>query len=407
MTPLVRHRHRAPSSRVLLPLLSLVVCLAQGALPTDAASASIRLLYQKSPALDLRYPPPPLLGRAALVYDVAGKRVLYAANQDLPLPMASTTKLMTALLVLEHGHLDTQTTVSYQAVLVGGSTMNLYAGEVLSLRDLLYGLLLPSGNDAAVALAEAVGGSEQQFVAMMNARCKRLGCTHTQFTSPHGLDMPGHYASARDLLLIAQADLRYPIFRAIVRTHSYTIASTVHNNSHTLINVNQPLWWYPGVQGIKPGNTTNAGFCDVLYVVRRHSRLIAVFLGMPDRYTDVRDLLDYALSDFTWHSPTVADPTMEARLYPHDDFSYDSPYRYLVGNDSLGHPYRYYVGTGYYLRPPFLRYYAAHQDLGLPTSEAVTHDALTLQRFGATVLIYNRWTATFTRVPSQPAVARG
>src|SRR6185312_6419323 len=115
--------------------------------------------------------------------------------------------LMTALLVLEHGKLETLATASANAVAVGGSTMNLYTGEVLSLRNLLYGLLLPSGNDAAVDLAEAVGGTEAHFVAMMNARCAKLGCTHTHFTSPHGLDMVGQYASARDLLRIVRADL--------------------------------------------------------------------------------------------------------------------------------------------------------------------------------------------------------
>src|SRR5579864_6027433 len=164
-----------------VPLFATLVLACLGAWPSAGAQAA---------ALDLTYPPPPILGRAALVYDEGTRRTLFADNQDTPLPMASTTKLMTALLVLEQGHLNTTVVVSANAATVGGSTMNLYAGETLTRRDLLYGLLLPSGNDAAVALAESVGGDEQRFVAMMNARCARLGCTHTHFTSPHGLDMP-------------------------------------------------------------------------------------------------------------------------------------------------------------------------------------------------------------------------
>lgn len=349
------------------------------------------------PALDLAYPPPPILGKAAIVYDATAQRVLYAVNPDTPLPMASTTKLMTALLVLEHGNLDTTTMVSTGAVAVGGSTMNLHAGEILSLRDLLYGLLLPSGNDAAVALAEAVGGIEGQFVAAMNSRCAQLGCTHTHFTSPHGLDMPGHYASARDLLRIVQADLHYATFRAIVATRTYSIPATAQHYAHYLVNVNEPLWWYPGVVGAKPGNTTNAGFCDVVVARQGKREIIVVTLGMPDRYTDVRDLLNFAFADFTWHSPSSIPALLETRLYPRDDFYLDSPYNYLTGQDARGRPYRYYIGTGYYLQAPFTAYLIAHPALGLPTSEAVAQGPLSAQRFGRAVLLYNARTATFSQ----------
>ncbi len=350
-----------------------------------------------APSLNLTYPPPPLLGGAAIVYDRDANRVLYAVHPDRPLPMASTTKLMTALLVLEHGKLETLATASANAVSVGGSTMNLYTGEVLSLRNLLYGLLLPSGNDAAVDLAEAVGGTEEHFVAMMNARCAKLGCTHTHFTSPHGLDMVGQYASARDLLRIVRADLHYATFRGIMDTRTYSIPGGPQNNAHYLVNVNEPLWWYPGVVGAKPGNTDNAGFCDVLVARQAGRHVIVVTLGMPDRYTDVRNLLNFAFADFTWHSPTVIPTLLEERLFPADDFSGDSPYRYLIGTDARGRPYRYYVGTGYYLQAPFLQYALDYPSLGLPTSEAVSKGGVAVQRFGTTVLIYDARTATFSR----------
>jgi len=350
-----------------------------------------------APTLHLTYPPPPILGTAALVYDEGTRRTLLAKNQDMPLPMASTTKLMTALLVLEQGHLATTTVISANAATVGGSTMNLYAGEVLTRQDLLYGLLLPSGNDAAVALAESVGGTEARFVAMMNARCARLGCTHTHFTSPHGLDMPGHYASARDLLRIVLADLHYATFRAIVATRTYSIPPSAQNNAHSLVNVNEPLWWYPGVIGAKPGNTTNAGFCDVVVAKRGKREAIVITLGMPDRYTDVRDLLNFAFANFTWRSPESIPASLETLMYPRDTFNLDSPYDYLIGKDAGGRPYRYYIGTGYYVQEPFLGYLEGHDGLGLPTSQAVTRGDVATQRFGKTVLLYHGQTATFSQ----------
>jgi D-alanyl-D-alanine carboxypeptidase len=352
------------------------------------------------PSLNLTYPRPPLLGAAAIVFDRDTQHVLYAVNPDKPLPMASTTKLMTALLVLEHGKLDTLTTVSADAVAVGGSTMSLYTGEVLNLRNLLYGLLLPSGNDAAVALAEAVGGTEAHFVTMMNARCAQLGCTHTHFTSPHGLDMVGEYASARDLLRIVRADLQYATFRGIVATRIYSIPAGPQHNAHYLVNVNEPLWWYPGVVGAKPGNTDNAAFCDVIVARQGKRHVIVVTLGMPDRYTDVRDLLNFAFANFTWHSPVGIPATLEDRLFPSDDFSGDSPYRYLIGQDAHGRDYRYYVGTGYYLQAPFLQYSLNNPSLGLPTSEAAAKDGILVQRLGTTTVTYTIRTAVFNQEKS-------
>jgi D-alanyl-D-alanine carboxypeptidase (penicillin-binding protein 5/6) len=387
---------RSPGSRktIIAPRVVALACfvgLAVRATVGAAPAASQARIQTHALALNTTYPPPPLLGSAAIVYDVDRHRVIYAVRPDVPLPMASTTKLMTALLVLEHGRLDTLTTVSANAASIGQSTMGLVRGEVLSLRDLLYGLLLPSGNDAAIALAEAVGGTEANFVAMMNRRCAQLGCTHTHFTSPHGLDAPGHYASARDLLLIARAVERYTTFHRIVSTKYHTVPATSHNDPHTMVNVNQPLWWYPGVTGMKPGNTDNAGDCDVLSVTRGGRHLLAVFLGMPDRYTDVRDVLDYAFQNFSWYSPVNAHP-----IYPVDNFNDDSPYRYLSGIDAHGRPWRYYIGTGYYVRPPMLSYLDAHPDLPLPTSRATSDGLSVVQRFGNRQVVYNTPARSFS-----------
>jgi D-alanyl-D-alanine carboxypeptidase len=351
-------------------------------------------------AVNAQYPPPPLQGKAAVVYDMDSGKVLFSQHAQQHLPVASTTKLMTALLVLEHGQLDELTTVSYKAATIGESTMGLRAGEQLTLRELLYGLLLPSGNDAAIALAEAVGGSESAFVAAMNTRCRALGCTGSRFTTPHGLDGYDNYSTAHDLLLVLLSDLRFATFRAIVSTRTVTIPATAHNYSHFLTNVNEPLWWYPGVEGAKPGNTTDASYCVALYVVRGTRHIAAVILGMEDRFTDVRDLLNFVLHDFTWHSPAAISASLESLLYPQDDFSGDTPYRFLTGSDGPGKPWRYYVGTGYYVRPPFLQYALLHSDLGLPTSQATALGSLQVQRFGKSVLFYNSTTGALAMAPA-------
>jgi D-alanyl-D-alanine carboxypeptidase len=150
-------------------------------------------------------PAPPVLAKAVFLYDVTAGRVLYAWNARASLPMASTTKIMTALLALTYGRLDDWVTASAAAATIGGSTMDLQQGERLRLRDLLYGLLLPSGNDAAIALAEHIGGSVPAFVALMNREAAALDLAETHYVNPHGLDAPGHVTSARDLALLALA----------------------------------------------------------------------------------------------------------------------------------------------------------------------------------------------------------
>ncbi len=185
-------------------------------------------------------PNPPVLARAAYLYDVTNGQVLYAKNADAGLPMASTTKIMTALLAIKYGRLDDMVTASYAAATIGESTMYLRQGEQLPLRDLLYGLMLPSGNDAAIAIAEHVGGSVPAFVAMMNREAALLGMTQTHFATPHGLDAVGHYASARDMARLAMAAMALPVFRQVVSTRSYSIPATAHNDAHASITSTSP-----------------------------------------------------------------------------------------------------------------------------------------------------------------------
>jgi D-alanyl-D-alanine carboxypeptidase len=218
--------------------------------------------------------------------------------------MASITKLMTALLALERSDLGDRVVVSQDA-LVGESTMGLQAGEVVTVEDLLWGLLLNSGNDAAVALAEHVAGSVPAFVAMMNTRAAELGLANTHFSNPHGMDAPDHYGSAYDLWRLAEKALAYPKFREIVATRSKTVAG------HPLWNRNELLGTYPGADGVKTGTTDLAGQSLVASATREGHRALAVILGSSDRYADARALLDFYFSVFRWtqapqpHGPTA------------------------------------------------------------------------------------------------------
>ncbi|MEZ4767178.1 MAG: D-alanyl-D-alanine carboxypeptidase family protein [Caldilineales bacterium] len=252
-----------------------------GSRPGDAAMFQEQIAAQRA-AETL----PPLSAPAALVADSATGRVLGAVNASEPRAMASTTKIMTALLVLERADLGDLVTISPSA-LVGGATMGLEAGETLTVEDLLWGLLVNSGNDAAMALAEHVGGSEQAFVDLMNQRAAELGLTSTHFVNPHGLDAPGHASSAADLWHLAELAMTYPTFRTMVATRSHEAAG------HQLFTTNELLGVYPGADGIKTGTSDAAGQCLVASVSENGMRTVAVVLGSADRYGDAETLFQF------------------------------------------------------------------------------------------------------------------
>jgi D-alanyl-D-alanine carboxypeptidase (penicillin-binding protein 5/6) len=226
---------------------------------------------------------------------------LFALRPDDPLPPASTAKLMTALIVLQQANLDDVVTVSQAAAETSGSRMGLTVGETLTVRELLYGLLLPSGNDAAVALAEHVAGGEAAFVALMNDQAARLGLTATHFTGPHGMDADGQTTSAADLLAVARAALEYPLFAQIVATPAAEIGEMA------LTNTNELLGKYPGADGIKTGTSDAGGECLVASATRRGHRLLAIVLGSEARYTDVRALFDFAGNGWQWTATALPD----------------------------------------------------------------------------------------------------
>ena len=237
--------------------------------------------------------PPPVTSRAVLLYDVDADRVLMAQNATLALPPASLTKLLTALMILEEGNLDAKVQIQ-RGDLAPGASMGLQAGEVLTVEQLLWGLLIPSGNDAAMALARHSAGTVDVFVQRMNIRAQELGLEQTHFANPHGLDAPGHTSSAQDLLTLAKLNLQYPLFREIVATRSTTVAG------HLLNNTNRLLSTFPGADGIKTGTTDAAGQCLVASITRGGHQVIAIVLGSGDRYGEVEAIYRRYQENYRW-----------------------------------------------------------------------------------------------------------
>jgi D-alanyl-D-alanine carboxypeptidase len=218
---------------------------------------------------------------------------------------ASMTKMMTALVALQAGHLDQLVTSDVDAAkMTGDSVMGLHPGERLSLHDLLYGLLVPSGDDAAIVIAEAVGGNQPAFVAQMNQEGTALGLTDTHFVNPHGLDANGHVSSPYDMIVIARAAMRFPLFRQIVATPQITIQGKW---VYPLTNTNPFLGRRPGVVGIKTGHTDNALSAITVAQQQNGHLLYLTVMHSPDFSPDVAALLDYFAANDQW--VTLALPT--------------------------------------------------------------------------------------------------
>ena len=254
--------------------------------------------------------------RAAVVIDADTGETLFEQNADSRLPMASTTKIMTALVALGEGDLDRVYTVKPEYAAVEGSSMYLQAGERLSLQDTLYGLMmLASGNDAAVAIAGECGGMTA-FVGKMNAKAAELGLTDTHFDNPNGLPSDTHYTTAHELAKITAAALKDPVFRQIVSTKSCTVSG------HALSNHNRLLSMYDGAIGVKTGFTRAAGRCLVSAADRNGRTIIAVTLNDPNDWNDHMEMLDAGFaqySEVTLHK--AGDTIANARVFGGDTAS--------------------------------------------------------------------------------------
>ena len=222
----------------------------------------------------------------AYVLDAVSGEVLYAKNADAQSLIASTTKIMTALIVCEQCNVLDRMRIPKEAVGIEGSSMYLQEGEVLTVQELLYGLMLRSGNDAAVALAIYCGGTVEGFAERMNDKARLLGMENTHFVNPNGLDAPEHYSTARDLAVLAAYAMENPIFRKTVSAKNVTVGQ------RQLTNHNKLLWRFEGADGVKTGYTKAAGRILVSSATRQGRRLIGVTINAPDDWNDHETLLE-------------------------------------------------------------------------------------------------------------------
>lgn len=240
--------------------------------------------------------PPELTARSVLMYSLANDKAIYEKAPEEKIPMASLTKVMTAIIALENPKPDDRYRV-FKENLVGESTMGLSEGEVLSLKELLYGLILHSGNDASETLASNFPGGRLAFIKAMNDKAKALGLSDTNFTNPSGLEGDGNqYSTASDLLVMTRYALyNFPTFSQIVAAPEYHIEASSSHGEYFLTNETNLLTTYPGVKGVKTGYTTEAGFCLITYLDYKNEKIIGILLGSQNRRQEMKDLLDYSL----------------------------------------------------------------------------------------------------------------
>jgi len=246
-----------------------------------------------------------LTARAAVLMDAASGKILYQKEGDLRLPPASTTKVLTAILVLESGRKLSETlTVSKEATRVPASKLYLRPGQSVSIEELLYAIMLASANDASVVLAEGIAGSVEQFAELMTKKAHGIGATNSHFANPHGLTAPDHYSTARDLALIFRYAMRNPNFREIVQTKFSSVTTNavvrkkVVPRRISVRNHNRLLWGFDGALGGKTGYTHAAQKCFVGAVQRNGVTLIVSILGARDQWGDTKRLLEYGFENY-------------------------------------------------------------------------------------------------------------
>lgn len=266
--------------------------------------------------------PPAIAAKTAFMINADNGEVIYSKEPDARLAMASTTKMMTALLVMENTiNLDEPVVISKRAAETGESSVWLVEGETLTVGELLHGLLIQSGNDAAVALAEHEAGSVEAFIEQMNQRASELGLENTHFVNPHGLDNPDHFSSARDLVVMGREIMKYPVIRQIVAMQESTIPMQGQPGGRLLITHNHLLGLSPAVTGIKTGFTDAAGQCIVVSAGDKNVNLIVSYMGGPSlaqRNQDILALLQYGFDSYQDRTVVVAGETYGEIGLPYD-----------------------------------------------------------------------------------------
>ncbi|MBI2010370.1 MAG: D-alanyl-D-alanine carboxypeptidase [Candidatus Chisholmbacteria bacterium] len=244
---------------------------------------------------------PALSAEAAIVIDTNSAAVLYEKNADALLLPASTTKIMTAFVALEHYNLTDVITVTQASSSIGQS-MRLVRGETITVENLLYGLLVASGNDAAFALAQSYPGGYTAFVDKMNQKAQELHLTNTTFRNVSGVESYGHVTTVRDLSILAREAMKNPTFAQMVATPSITVRSSDGTIVHNLYTINELLGKVEGLKGIKTGWTENAGECLVTATERNGHEIITVMLGSEDRFDESQRLIEWAFANVSWEN---------------------------------------------------------------------------------------------------------
>ncbi len=273
-------------NKILLILL-IFIAIPTAANALAAAETPIEISVTAKPKID---------AAGAVLMEASTGRVLMSINPDQRLPMASTTKIMTALVAVERGNLSDVVTASPLAASITGSSIHLKAGERITLEDLLYGLMLASGNDAAVAIAEHIGGSVEGFAELMNARAQSIGAKNTHFVTPNGLHNDAHYTTARDLGLITREALRNAKFAELVSTQYHSSVGEGDGRNRSLKNNNKIIFQFDGGNGVKTGYTKLAGRCLVSAAKRGDMQLIGVVLNCGGMFPESMAMLEYGFS---------------------------------------------------------------------------------------------------------------
>ncbi len=278
----------------------------QTAQPTPTPQTPPPTLLPSSPSIPINHSliqPPSLTSLSAIVFDVSSSTILFQKNINQPLLPASTTKIMTALVALDTYPLDQVITITEEERTIG-HTMKLTRGERLTVEDLLYGTLVASGNDAALALALSYPHDGYLgFIDAMNQKAHTLHLTNTQFKNVSGVESPGHVSTAKNLALLTQYALSHPVFSHIVSTPSITLNSLDNHYTHHLVSTNELLGSLTGVNGVKTGWTENAGECLITSTTRDNHQIITVVLASKDRFQESSQLIEWTFANHRWLIP--------------------------------------------------------------------------------------------------------
>ena len=251
------------------------------------------------PRLAREVPAPRISAQMAVVIDEASGAILFGRDENREVAPASLTKILTALVAIEAANPAARVATDVDSRVMWDSTvMGLRPGEELSLEDLLYGLMLPSGNDAAIAIARYIAGSEWLFAELMNAKARQLRLQHSHFVNPHGLEADGHYSSPYDMAILARAAMRNPLFQRLAAAKEWNASGLLQ--SYRLVNLNRLLWQYPGADGVKIGYEDTAINTMVVSATRDGHRIYASFMRSTRRDADGTALLDYAFNAYEW-----------------------------------------------------------------------------------------------------------